>query len=193
MLGLKLNHVNKRGHRSKQGELWTKWVKTLRKKQYGCTLQRIFSNSLLWVEIAFFIHVSLKLVLKGPVDIKPSLVQIMAPTGWQAIVGINNGPVIWRIDAFHGFNELNWVGILTAPLFRDACKCLRWLDHFKIQSPVFFFNFGKFLDMKSYLPTSDDPMPITSSWHHNVVSDARLILSRVRSSEAAALKLIIGF
>ena len=144
MLGLKLNHVNKRGHRSKQGELWTKWVKTLRKKQYGCTLQRIFSNSLLWVEIAFFIHVSLKLVLKGPVDIKPSLVQIMAPTGWQAIVGINNGPVIWRIDAFHGFNELNWVGILTAPLFRDACKCLRWLDHFKIQSPVFFLILENF-------------------------------------------------
>ena len=77
MLGLKLNHVSKRGHRPQ----WVNsvLVNTLRPRQNGRhfaddMFKCIFLNENVWIPI----EISLKFVPKGSINNNPALFQIMA-------------------------------------------------------------------------------------------------------------------
>ena len=63
----------------------------------------IFKPIFLNENLKITIQISLKLVLRSPIDNKPALVQVMA---WQAIIWTNADPVHWRIYAALGGDEL---------------------------------------------------------------------------------------
>ena len=84
MLGLKLNHVSKRGPRRViTSYSRDRWFTHLPLDKMGTISQTIFSDAFSWMKIFFIlIKISLKFVLKGPIENIPALVYIMA---WRRI------------------------------------------------------------------------------------------------------------
>ena len=145
MLGLKLNHVSKRGHwrinepvhqltLHSTGLLRT--GNSLRPKQDGRhSCRRHFNMHFLDENFRILNTISFKCVPYGPIDNQPSWVQIMffSLNRQQTIIWTNNGIVYWRVYAPLRLNELTHSGLLMP----SRCqRCLSRLVPRSAETPL---------------------------------------------------------
>ena len=110
MLGLKLNHVSKRGPRKHENIFIFSFLKinTLRLRQNGCLFaDDLFESIFLSENVWNLIKISLKFVPKGPINNIPTLVQVMA-WHWPGDNPLS-GPMMVRLPMHICITQPQWV------------------------------------------------------------------------------------